>query len=185
MPIKKGTTRAKNPGQLKLTGGTATKKPAARKNTAVAKSTRRKPAYRRNPTITSGLNLFFASAIGVGFVKLFDLGVRYIVPAAYAGLVSSVGMGAGAIGLHVYGGKIFPQKWADIGAVALGLFGLYRAVSTWVDPHLPAALGGSAGAVSVVGAPVPIQDPQTGQLGYLVRFSNGDYAKAWNQLPVQ
>lgn len=170
---KKGTTtRAKNPGGLRVTGGG--KKPAAKRSTAVAKRTngRKKPGYRRNPS--PGANILLFAVGGVVVVKAFDAIVRYLAPTLAAPI--SIGlMAAGAFGVHAYGRKLL-GSWADVVACGLGIFAVARAWDAWVNPLLPAVLGGSPQIISTAA----IKDNSTGQIGTRFYLNDGNYADTWD-----
>jgi hypothetical protein len=170
-------TKAKNPGQLQLAGGA--KKPAAKRNTAAAKKTNgRKPVRRRNPS--PGTNLLLFSVGGVIAIKGFDLLIRYVLP-TLAAPITIIGLGGAAFALSSWGGK-YLGKWADIGAVGLGIFAVLRAYDEWVEPRLPASLQvGASGPLQVVQqAPLVSQANPAQQLGTRMYLNNGSYVDAYD-----
>lgn len=168
----KTNTRAKNPGQLKLTGGQA-KKPAA--NKANAATTKKKPAYTRNPSPGANTVLFVVG--GVVAVKVIDTIIRWLAPKV-APLASVIGTGVAGFVVGNFVPRYLPlslRPYAAIASFALYFKAGLTAWDEWVSPRLPAAFGGSAGLITAKSV-TPIQDPATGNKGYEVALSNGDNA---------
>jgi hypothetical protein len=178
------TQKAHRP-TLKNPASPHAKKPAARKNTAVAKknsaaagrpAAKRKPV-RRNPS--PGANLLLFSIGGVVAVKGFDLLVRYLVP-TLAAPITIIGMGAAAFGVHTWGKK-YLGSWADVVAGGLAIFAVARAWDEWVNPKLPAAFQVGANPAMQVVQTQTIQDPATQAVGQRLYFRNGDVADVYDQ----
>lgn len=190
------TAAMKNPsgtGQYRIAGGTKTAT-AARKNTssaiakrgtsaaAKANPPKKRKNYRRNPSPAMSSVLF--AVAGAIALKTFDLGIGQLSSRLGLNLVGTMGIGAKVgVGFLVgsYGRK-YLGSWADIASKALYLSAALSAWDQWVAPRLPAALGGTAPAATVV-ATQPVQNQETGQLGTRYIMGDGTYADAFGSQP--